>query len=145
MQEHLDDDRDWYEPDDERDGYEPDDEIPSANEVAKSASAYGATAMEFDLLDIAPSIPFAFGNVLKYSLRAPFKGQFKSDREKARNYAEVIRGNSRVLDDCNVFMYNDPTVARLLYRLLNCHKYEQAVRDNSLASTLIAHALDRLA
>lgn len=139
--------QDWgYDSDPDYDDDEPDEynEDWYGDETKKSHDAYVASSIRFDLLDIAHDIPFAFGNVLKYSLRAKFKGQFLSDRSKAYNYAEVILNNKRSLKACEEFMHDDPTAAYLLYRLMDCPEYEDAQQKGCLAKTLIEHALKRL-
>lgn len=142
MQEDLDNNRDWYEPDDEYKDYE--DDGWHTDELTKSENAYSATAMLFDLLDIAPTIPFAFGNVLKYSLRARYKGQFLSDREKAHTYAKIVMNNKLVLEECESFMYNERMVAYMLYRLMCCPDFDKAFSTNQMTATLIEHALKTL-
>ena len=44
----------------------------------------------FDKLGVEGGIAFCLGNMIKYSTRALYKGQFRSDVEKARNYANFI-------------------------------------------------------
>ena len=52
---------------------------------------YKDTAVKFDLLDIAPDIPFALGNVIKYLIRAGYKEgeSAEDDVAKAKVYAKV--------------------------------------------------------
>lgn len=52
---------------------------------------YKDTAVKFDLLDIAPDIPFDLGNVIKYLIRAGDKESepFEKDIDKAKVYARI--------------------------------------------------------
>lgn len=82
---------------------------------------YKDTAVKFDLLDIAPDIPFALGNMIKYLIRAGHKegASYKDDIQKAKVYATVHlhtiqRGTLTEELWCN----KHPTRWRLICKLL---------------------------
>ena len=113
-----------YEGEDDYYGYESyDDEVYSndpyvtSDELKKSLNAYSKTAKSFDLLDIAPAIPFVLGNIIKYTLRAPHKGQKASDMAKAKDYYFTMVDNYEVYTACQIW-YNEHLDAMRLIRKL---------------------------
>lgn len=105
----------------------------NTQEHKKSLEAYAKTAKTFDLLDIAPAIPFVLGNIIKYTLRAPYKGQKESDMAKARDYYSVIINNCDVYSECREwYCYNLGTM-RLIRKLYGEDVYKDT---DSKACTL---------
>lgn len=89
----------------------------TSDELKKSLNAYSKTAKSFDLLDIAPAIPFVLGNIIKYTLRAPHKGQKESDMAKAKDYYFTMVDNYEVYTACQIW-YNEHLDAMRLIRKL---------------------------
>lgn len=74
---------------------------------------YEETALKVDLLDIAPTIPFCLGNMIKYLTRAGHK-EGTDDLTKAKVYARIV---NECFDECSSWAYNNRTTWRLCVKL----------------------------
>jgi len=69
---------------------------PAVNDPVNNPSHYRQLE-GFEVIDISEQLDFLLGNVIKYVLRAPYKGEYVQDLEKAIWYLQ--RAISR--EKCN--------------------------------------------
>lgn len=86
---------------------------------------YEETALKVDLLDIAPTIPFCLGNMIKYLTRAGYK-EGTDDLQKAKVYAKLVH---ECFDECNDWVYNNRVAWRLCVKLANLSRLYDEYRD----------------
>lgn len=78
------------------------------------------TKYKTEVIDITRYLPFCLGNVVKYVLRAPYKGGVE-DCNKALQYLEWCWGEHVIMTACNLDKFRD-----------NLHKLEDELRaENS--------------
>lgn len=113
----------------------------TSDELKKSLSAYSKTAKAFDLLDIAPAIPFVLGNIIKYTLRAPHKGQEESDMAKAKDYYFVMMDNYEVYTACLIWYNEHLDTMRLIRKLYGDELFADIDSADCTLSAFCDHVL----
>lgn len=117
------------------------DPYATSDELKKSLSAYSKTAKSFDLLDIAPAIPFVLGNIIKYTLRAPYKGQKESDMAKAKDYYFVMVDNYEVYTACQIWYNEHLDAMRLIRKLYDDELFADVDSADCTLSNFCDHVL----
>lgn len=86
-----------------------------------SQEHYAKAAIVVEPMVLCAQFPFCFGNVLKYVLRANYKGDTVGDLRKAVRYLEEHSRSPSDVENVNYKIKNDDTIRRLMYATENVY------------------------
>lgn len=86
-----------------------------------SQEHYAKAAIVVEPMVLCAQFPFCFGNVLKYVLRANYKGDTAGDLRKAVRYLEEHNRNPSDVESVDYKIQNDDTIRRLMVATENVY------------------------